>query len=90
MSAKRRSPAEKIKESQEVIDVSESQYIQVPRHKSTKRCQRLKKQHSSLKRRMDETTNLDARSSRKQDKKGSSEKKKIVHFIYTKLARVRE
>ena len=31
MSAKRRSPAEKIKEeSQEVIDVSESQYIQVP------------------------------------------------------------
>ena len=77
MSAKRRSPAEKIKEeSQEVIDVSESQYIQVPRHKSTKRCQRLRKQHSSLKKRMDETTNLGARSGRKQDKKGSSEKKK--------------
>ena len=76
MSAKRRSPAEKIKEeSQEVIDVSESQYIQVPRHKSTKRCQRLRKQHSSLKKRMDETTNLGARSGRKQDKKGSSEKK---------------
>jgi len=59
MSAKRRSPAEKIKEeSQKVIDVSGSQYIRVPRHKSTKRCQRLKKQHSSLKRKLDETTNL--------------------------------
>ena len=81
MSAKRRSPAEKIKESQEVIDVSESQYIQVPRHKSTKRCQRLRKQHSSLKKRMDETTNLDARSSRKQDKKGSSEKNSFSLFI---------